>query len=147
MKIPTKGRYGLRLMYELALNYEKGPINLKTISERQNISNKYLEQIVTFLNKAKLVKSIRGIQGGYILLKSPEEITVLDILMATDCKIYPAECITDENNCERRSTCPTIRIWKELGDVITSYLSSITLQSLILKNNLNILDNIDILGG
>ena len=104
MRISTKGRYALRLMLDLALNNTGEPISLKDIARRQEISDKYLEQIISVLNKAKYVKSIRGAQGGYILTKRPEEYTVGMILRLTEGSLAPVTCVEeDADSCERKS--------------------------------------------
>ena len=95
MKVSTKGRYALRLMLDLAVNNTGEPISLKDIARRQGISDKYLEQIISVLNKAKYVKSIRGAQGGYILTKKPEEYTIGMILRLTEGSLAPVACVEE----------------------------------------------------
>ena len=108
MKISTKGRYALRLMLDLALNDSERPIRIKEIAARQDISDKYLEQIISVLNKARFVRSIRGPQGGYLLTRRPEEYTVGDILRLTEGSMAPVECVEEEGFCDRIDQC---RIW------------------------------------
>ena len=108
MKISTKGRYALRLMIDLAMNDEGNPIRIKDVAMRQNISDKYLEQIISVLNKAGYVKSVRGPQGGYTLKKKPEDYTVGMILRLTEGSLAPVACAEEEEtDCERQSGCVT----------------------------------------
>ena len=103
--ISTKGRYALRLMLDIALNQEKGPVKLIDVSKRQEISEKYLEQIVAILNKAGYLNSVRGYQGGYKLKKSPSEYNVYDILVITEGTMAPVECLAKKvNDCPRKAS-------------------------------------------
>ena len=132
MKISTKGRYALRLMLDIALNDAKTPVRIKDIAERQQISDKYLEQIVSSLNKAGFVKSLRGPQGGYRLTKKPEEYTVGMILRLIEGSLAPVACLDDDiNNCTRADRCPTIILWEKLYDAISEVVDNITLADLI----------------
>ena len=132
MKISTKGRYELRLMLDLAI-YDNGtPVRIKDISARQGISIKYLEQIVSILNKAGYVRAIRGPQGGYQLVKPPEEYTAGMILRLTEGNLAPVSCLEyEENTCERQDTCPTLELWKRLKDAIDGVVDGITLAQLV----------------
>lgn len=132
MKISTKGRYALRLMLDIALNDAKTPVRIKDIAERQQISDKYLEQIVSSLNKAGFVKSLRGPQGGYRLTKKPEEYTVGMILRLIEGSLAPVACLDDDiNNCTRADRCPTLILWEKLYDAISEVVDNITLVDLI----------------
>lgn len=131
MKISTKGRYALRLMLDIALNDAKTPVRIKDIAERQQISDKYLEQIVSSLNKAGFVKSLRGPQGGYRLTKKPEEYTVGMILRLIEGSLAPVACLDDINNCTRADRCPTLILWEKLYDAISEVVDNITLADLI----------------
>lgn len=132
MKISTKGRYALRLMLDIALNDAKTPVRIKDIAERQQISDKYLEQIVSSLNKAGFVKSLRGPQGGYRLTKKPEEYTVGMILRLIEGSLAPVACLDDDiNNCTRADRCPTLILWEKLYDAISEVVDNITLANLI----------------
>ena len=132
MKISTKGRYALRLMLDIALNDAKTPVRIKDIAERQQISDKYLEQIVSCLNKAGFVKSLRGPQGGYRLTKKPEEYTVGMILRLIEGSLAPVACLDDDiNNCTRADRCPTLILWEKLYDAISEVVDNITLADLI----------------
>lgn len=136
MKISTKGRYALRLMIDLAQNQDQGNISLKDISKRQNISVKYLEQIASLLTKAGLVRSIRGSQGGYSLLYSPEKYTPKDILAVVEGPIACVSCLeTEKNVCLRYNECLTIGLYEGLNKVINDYLESYTLKDLIEMNS------------
>ena len=132
MKISTKGRYALRLLIDLATNYEGEPIRLKDVAERQDISIKYLEQIISTLNKAGYVKSVRGAQGGYVLVKKPKDYTVGMILRLTEGSLAPVACIEDkEMTCERMQNCVTIKVWGKINDAVNNVVDNITLQDLV----------------
>ena len=132
MKISTKGRYALRVMIDLAMNSNGKYISLKDIANRQEVSLKYLEQIVSILTRVGYLKSVRGAQGGYRLTKAPSEYTIGDILRTTEGTLSPVSCLEDEENtCPRVSVCPTIKLWKGLYDVINKYVDSITLEDLV----------------
>lgn len=132
MKISTKGRYALRLMLDLAEHNTGDVVRIKTIAERQEISEKYLEQIISILNRAGYVKSTRGAQGGYRLAKSPEQYTVGMILRLTEGSLAPVACLEDDvNSCERQDTCATLEVWKRLDNAIKGVVDSITLADLV----------------
>ena len=132
MKISTKGRYALRLMIDLAMNSVGEPVSLKDVAKRQGISEKYLEQIISVLNRAGYVKSIRGAQGGYLLRRAPEEYTVGMILRLTESSLAPVTCVEDGDfPCERQENCVTVILWKKINDAINSVVDSITLQDLV----------------
>lgn len=131
MKISTKGRYALRLMLDLALSENREPIRLKEVAKRQEISIKYLEQIISVLQKAGYVKSIRGAQGGYRLMKAPRDYTVGMILRLFEGKLAPVACLEDEiNQCPRQSSCVTLRLWEELDAAIRGVVDKYTLADL-----------------
>jgi len=132
MKVSSKGRYALRMMIDIAQHNTGEWISVKDISKRQGISVKYLEQIVTILNKSGLVISSRGSHGGYMLAKSPQEYTVGQILRVIEGDLASVACLkTDENQCERRSVCTTIDFWEGLCNVINDYVDSVTLQDMV----------------
>ncbi len=132
MKISTKGRYSLRLLLDLAEHKDKGFIPLKDIAERQDISKKYLEQIVALLNGAGILRTNRGFQGGYMLAKTPDQYTVGQILRITEGGFCPIACLEDEpNQCPRKDFCKTLPMWEGLNTLISGYLDSITLQDLL----------------
>ena len=132
MKISTKGRYALRLMLDLAMNSTGSPVSLKDAAKRQGISDKYLEQIISVLNRAGYVKSVRGAQGGYMLRKEPEEYTVGMILRLTEGSLAPVACIEeDEVSCDRQENCVTLILWKKINDAVSSVVDHTTLQDLV----------------
>ena len=131
MKISTKGRYALRVMIDLASNDNGKYISLKDIALRQGISNKYLEQIISLLNKAGYLDVARGQAGGYRLSKKPKEYIVGDILRATEGDLAPIYCLTEEGSCIRKNDCKTYSFWKGLDDTINEYIDSKTLEDLI----------------
>ena len=132
MKISTKGRYALRMLLDLAEHKNDGFIALKDIAERQEISKKYLEQIVPLLNKSDILLSNRGFQGGYMLSQSPDKYTVGYILRITEGSLSPVACLDhNPNQCERCNDCLTVNVWKGLDKVITEYLDGITLQDIL----------------
>ena len=132
LKISTKGRYALRMLLDLAEHQEDGYIALKDIAARQNISKKYLEQIVPILNKSDFLKTNRGYQGGYKLAKKPDKYTVKDILLVTEGSLAPVSCLDHEPiECERCNECITLPMWQGLKKVISDYLDNITLQDLL----------------
>ena len=134
MKISTKGRYALRLMVDLAEHKEDGFIPLKDIAKRQNVSKKYLEQIVPVLNGAGLLTTNRGNKGGYRLSKEPSEYTVGDILRTTEGSVAPVSCLdSDVNICERQGFCQTLFVWEGLYKVVNDYLDGITVQDILDK--------------
>lgn len=135
MKISTKGRYALRLMLDIAVHGADKNVSMRDVAKRQNISIKYLEQIVSILTRVGYLKSIRGAQGGYRLVKEPSEYTIGDILRTTEGTLSPVACLDDEvNQCQRASVCPTIDFWTGLYEVINNYVDSITLEDLVKKN-------------
>jgi len=135
MKISTKGRYSLRMLLDLAEHKNDGYISLKDIAQRQGISKKYLEQIVTLLNNSDILRTSRGYQGGYMLAKEPDKYTVGQILRITEGSLSPVACMEYEpNQCERRDCCMTLPVWQGLERVINGYLDGITLQAIIDDN-------------
>ena len=132
MKISTKGRYALRMLVDLAQHREEGYISLKEISDRQDISKKYLEQIVPMLNKSGVLRTNRGNRGGYMLAMEPADCSVGDVLRATEGNLAPVTCLEyEQNDCPRAASCATLFIWEGLYRVVTDYLDSITLQDII----------------
>ena len=136
MKISTKGRYALRLMLDLASNDSGTPIRLKDVAKRQGISEKYLEQIISILNKAGFVRSVRGPQGGYSLSRTPADYTVGMILRLTEGSLCPVDCAAEENGCcDREDTCVTRMLWKKLDDAISSVVDHVSLEELLSWQN------------
>ena len=135
MKISTKGRYALRMLLDLSLHPD-GFVALKDIAERQNISKKYLEQIVPLLNRSGLMRTNRGYQGGYMLSKPASQYTVGEILRLTEGSLAPVSCLADsENECPRAVDCITLPVWEGLYKTVCDYLDSITLQDIIDRYN------------
>lgn len=130
MKISTKGRYALRLMVDLAVHREDGYIPIRTISLRQEISEKYLEQIITSLSRAGLVKSVRGSSGGYALSKKADDYSVGEILRATEGSLAPVACVAEDGCCEKMDYCVTSLVWERLYDAVNSVVNNITLEDL-----------------
>lgn len=138
MKISTKGRYALRLMIDLALQDPDKYIPLREISKRQEISIKYLEQIVFLLLKNGYITSLRGLQGGYKLQKKPELYLVGDILRVIEGEIVPVTCLeTQSCPCGRSDTCKTLPFWKGLHAAVNDYLNSFTLADLAFENKIS----------
>jgi Rrf2 family protein len=132
MKISTKGRYAIRLMIDLATCGDGEYTPLKAIAERQQISVKYLEQIVNILNKAGYVRSIRGTQGGYKLAMNPDKYTVGMILRLTEGTLSCVSCLEYEpNDCPRVDKCATVGLWKKLNTAINSVVDSVTIADLV----------------
>ena len=132
MKISTKGRYALRLMLDLAVYHTGEPISLKDVAKRQNISEKYMEQIISVLNKAGYVRGIRGAQGGYVLVRTPKEYTVGMILRLTEGDLTPVACVGENPmSCDRRTSCVTVRIWEKMYEAVSGVVDNITLQDLV----------------
>lgn len=132
MKISTKGRYAIRLMIDIAMNDTGEPVRIKDIAKRQEISDKYLEQIISILNKAGYVKSVRGPQGGYMLVKRPEEYTAGMILRLTEGSLAPVSCLEYEvNDCNRQEQCATLELWKRIDNAVKSVVDTVTLADLV----------------
>lgn len=127
MKLSTKSRYGTRLMLDMAQHYQDGPIHLANVAQRQGISVKYLEQIIIPLKKADYIRSVRGPKGGHTLARSPEEITVGEIVALLEEGTSLAECSHNDIACERSQTCLTRWLWNEAGRAMFDKLYSITL--------------------
>lgn len=133
MRISTKGRYAARLMLDLALHYDCGYIPLKAVSQRQNISDKYLEQIITQLSRAGYVRSARGAQGGYQLTRPPEEYTIGDILRTTEGSLAPVACLDrpEGMTCEMAKNCVTLEIWEKIEKAVNNVVDNITLADMV----------------
>ena len=132
MKISTKGRYALRLMLDLATHGTDTPVSIKDIAQRQGISDKYLEQIISIFNKAGMVKSIRGAQGGYMLSNPPSEYTVGTVLRLAEGTLAPVSCVEEGNvTCERAGKCQTAVLWKKVHEAVNGVIDTTTLQDLL----------------
>ena len=131
MKLSTRSRYGTRMMLDMAQHYDQGPIQIGDIAKRQDISVKYLEQLIIPLKKANYVKSVRGPKGGHMLAKSPEEVTVGEIVEVLEGEINLARCIESPEICDRSDTCLTRGVWEEATRAMYDKLNSITLSKMI----------------
>lgn len=132
MKISTRGRYSLRMMIDLAQHYNEGFIALRDVSARQNISKKYLEQIIPFLNRSSLLIANKGHMGGYQLAKRPGEITVWEILESAEGSLTPVSCMDNSPNlCGKCAECLTLPIYEGLYDMIFKYFHGMTLEDII----------------
>ncbi len=131
MKISTKGRYGLRILIDLAMHDPEKPRMLKDIAQSQQISEKYISRLVIDLRRAKLVRSVRGVNGGFHLAKRPEEITLLEILETMEGPISVVECVRSPEKCTRRTLCPARDIWSKLNDGIRELTQKITLDDIL----------------
>lgn len=130
MKLSTKGKYGVRAMVDLAIHEKDNPVSIKSISQRQGISEYYLEQLFAPLRQSGIVKSIRGAQGGYVLNKEPKEITVLDIMNILEGPVEISECL-DTDDCSNLDSCATRAVWKKIKDAIDEVMIGITLQDIL----------------
>ena len=131
MKITTKGRYAIHILYDLAVNGTEHPVSVKEMATRQEISVKYTEQIISILNKAGYVSSSRGFQGGYRLTKPLDEYVIGDILRLTEGSLAPVACVEEEGSCEREVDCVTVEVWKRLNQAISDVVDHITLGDLV----------------
>ena len=132
MKLSTRGRYALRLMLDLALQAPGASISLRTVAQRQCISLKYLEQLVTPLLRSDYLKAVRGAQGGYLLTKSPEEYTVGMILRTIEGSLAPVACVDAEGSpCQRETICATVEVYRKIDNAIDQVVDSITLADLV----------------
>ena len=135
MKLSTKGRYATRAMLDLAQHFGEGPILVKDISKRQGISERYLEQILISLKTAGFVRGIRGARGGFVLLKSPSEIRLIDIVQTMEGSTAPVECVDDSSLCPQSDQCVTREVWAEVKGAIDKVLESTTLEDLLDKRD------------
>ncbi len=133
MKISTRTRYGIRAVLELAENYQKGPLKLGIIAGRQDISVKYLEQIMAILKSGDFIRSIRGPRGGYMLAKAPNQIKLSDVFGCLEGHVTTVECVENENYCARSTDCIAKQLWQQVHKAMRNVLQSVTLQDLIDK--------------
>lgn len=130
--VSTKGRYGLKAVVDLAVNSDNGLVSIKSISQRQGISENYLEQLFASLKKSGIVKSVRGAQGGYMLSKPAEKITVGDVLRSLEGALCPVECMEfDFTECDKSDTCVTAPVWAKLRDKVNEVVDSIYISDLV----------------
>jgi len=133
MRLSTKSRYGTRAVLDIALHYDKGPVTLNDISERQDVSRKYLGQIVNQLLAAGILESIRGPRGGYVMGRSPKKTKVGEIIRALDGPLAPVRCVDKSNLCDRTSTCATREVWEKLKESLESVVDNITIADLMTR--------------
>jgi len=131
MKLSTRTRYGMRAAIELAATDSKKPVQLKTIAQREDISIKYLEQLMTILRSGGIIRSIRGAKGGYILAKPPNQIKLIEVFNCLEGSVTTAECVDDEDYCRRAADCAARMLWIQVQEAIKNVLQSITLQDLV----------------
>ena len=131
MKISTKGRYGLRILLDLALYSKNDPRQMKEIAQSQQISEKYISRLILSLNKAGLIISLRGAKGGLQLAKPPKEITLLDIIEAMEGTVSIVECVADKTFCKKSADCSACRVWSSLNKKIKKQMQEITLKDLL----------------
>ena len=131
MKLSTRGRSGIHAMYALAMNAQNGPQSIKAIAEREGMPEAYLEQLIAVLKREKLVTSTRGAQGGYMLARSPAEITVGDVLRALEGGLNLVECVDEDHVCGKSCACPSRIVWVKVRDGLNAIVDGITLQDMI----------------
>jgi Rrf2 family protein len=131
MKLSTRGRYGTRLMLELSKQFGKGPVSMTEISKHQDIPIKYLEQIIIPLKRAKLVTSVRGPKGGHMLARSPDEISLWDVLVLLESRMALVDCLTDESVCPNISNCPIRPVWAEAYSTMVNLFKKTTLSNVL----------------
>jgi Rrf2 family cysteine metabolism transcriptional repressor len=131
MHISTRGRYGLRAMFELARGFGQTPVLMSTVAERQALSRKYLHALLTSLRTAGLVRSVRGAGGGFVLTRPPAEIRLSEVLHALEGPLSLVGCVADPRACDRASRCPARRVWKQVADAVENVLDNVTLEDLL----------------
>jgi Rrf2 family iron-sulfur cluster assembly transcriptional regulator len=143
LRLSTKGQYGVRAMFEISLSFDKGPITIKEISERQALSVSYLEQILNTLRRANIIKSVKGPGGGYVLGKDPGDISIGAILRALEGPVAITSCLDPREGCIRVEGCVTHLLWKELGKKIEAFLDDMTLKDLLEGNEIINIEGLD----
>jgi Rrf2 family transcriptional regulator, cysteine metabolism repressor len=131
MKISTRTRYGMRAILELAVAYKATPLQIKVIAERQDISAKYLEQLIAIIKAAGLVRSLRGPHGGYVLAKPPQDIKLSEIFRVLEGPVLTVECVENEQACPKYADCVTRQLWIEVNEAILNVLENKTLADLV----------------
>jgi len=131
MKVSSRGRYGLRVMIELASQFGSGPVLVDEIAKKQEISGKYIHVIVSGLKSAGLVRSVRGPNGGYELTRSPSRITAFDVISALEGKSAPAHCVLDASSCPRSGSCASRDVWCQVASVVDVVLSTLSLEQIV----------------
>ena len=135
MKVSTKGRYGLRILLDVALNQDRGPVALSDISRRQAISHKYLWQVINPLKSAGLLTATRGTHGGYVLARPTEDISILDVVNILEGPVSIVNCVIAPKSCERSTFCTTHEAWCEIQNKVKEAMRSITLKDLVKRHN------------
>lgn len=141
MRMSTKGRYGLRVMVELAGHYGRGPLAVDTIAGSQEISGKYIHVLVTNLRSAGLVRTVRGPSGGYELTKSPSSITALEVVSALEGASSPVECVSSAAHCQRAEICAARDVWCDVAAAIDRVLSDLTLEQLLERQHAKLIEH------
>ena len=136
MKLSSRSRYGFRAILELAVDYGKGPLQIKTIAKREDISNKYLEQLIAMLKASGLVRSIRGPRGGYELVKPPAEVKLSEVFRTLEGPLIAVECLEHPEFCPRCTDCVTRQVWGQMQSAMMGVLENLTLQDLVDKTQL-----------
>ena len=131
MKISTRGRYGTRMMLDLAAHHDQGPTPLREIAKRQDLSVKYLEQLIIPLKAAGYIRSVRGARGGYTLARKPDKISLGQIIKVLEGGLSLVDCVEDPKICERERNCPTRDIWLRMSERLMEELSSLTLSDVL----------------
>jgi len=133
MQVSSKGRYGLRVMIELASQFGNGPVLVDEIAKKQEISGKYIHVIVSGLKSAGLVRSVRGPNGGYELTRAPSRITALDVISALEGKSAPAKCVLDSSSCSRSGNCASRDVWCQIASLVDVALSALSLEQIVIR--------------
>ena len=144
MKLSSRSRYGFRAILELAVEYGKGPLQIKTIAKREDISNKYLEQLVAMLKASGLVRSIRGPKGGYELTRPPSDVKLSEVFITLEGPVVAGECLEHPEFCPRCTECVTRDVWAQMQSAIMGVLEAMTLQDLVDKTKLGQAENYQI---
>jgi len=131
MQVSTRGRYGLRAMFELARGFGQAPVLMSTVAERQGLSRKYLHTLLTALKSAGLVRSVRGAGGGFVLARPPAEIKLSEVLRALEGPLSLVDCVADKRACDRSNHCPARRVWQELAGAVENVLDNVTIADLV----------------
>lgn len=131
MRMSTRGRYGLRAMFELARRQDTGPVTMDTVAQEQGLSRKHLHNLLTALKEAGLVQSIRGPRGGFVLTRSPEQILLSDILKAVEGPLSFVPCVAEADACDKTARCPARQIWRRVSGALEGVLDSFTLQDMV----------------
>jgi len=143
MRITTKGRYGVRAVLYLATSYYNRPVSIKSIAEHEDISPEFLEQIFFKLKKVKIINSVRGPGGGFVLNKKPAEISLKDILDALGEPIEPVPCSNDLKKCKRKEECLMSSVWQDFSDILNQFLTNTTIKIIIDKGGIKYYDKIE----